>query len=108
MRGADDLLPLLRGNFVARKDEADVVVEDFGSRPRQSVEAVVAEHLQIILERHAGELEAVDDLHGRKSVDVHAGDRPFYGAQDIAIVKRGQAVRKAALNADFSGTDRPG
>jgi hypothetical protein len=64
MGGADDLLPLLRGKFVAGEYEANVVVEDLGGSSGQSVEAVIAEHLQIIVERHAGEFDAVDDFHG--------------------------------------------
>jgi len=39
---------------------------------------------------------------------VHAGDRLFYCAQNVAIVKRRQAVRQSALNANFSGADVPG
>ncbi len=108
MRGADDLLPLLGGEFVARKHEADVVVENLGGRSRQSVEAIVAQHAQIIFERHAGEFDAVDDLHGRESVNVHAGYGLLYRAQNVAIVERRQAVRQAALNADFGGADFPG
>ncbi len=108
MRGADDLLPLLGGKFVAGKHEADFVVEDFSGRSRQSVEAVVAQHVQVIFERHAGQFDAVYDLHGRKGVDVHAGNRLLYGAQNVAIVKRRQVVRQSALNANFGRTDFPG
>src|SRR5580704_101990 len=106
--GTYDLLPLLGGKFVARKHEADVIVEDFGGRSWQSVEAVVAEHEQVVLERHAGEFDAVNNLHGRKSVNVHAGNRLLYCTQNVAIVKGRQAVRQAALNANFSGADLPG
>ena len=108
MRGANDLLPLLGGKFVARKHEADFVVENFGGGAGQSVEAVVAQHLQVIFERHAGEFDAVNNFHGRKSVNVHAGDGIFHCAQNVAIVKRRQAMRQSALDADFGGADFPG
>ncbi len=108
VRGADDLLPLLGGKFIAGEHEADFVIENFGGCSRQSVEAVVAQHLQIIFERHAGQFDAVDDFHGRESVDMHAGNRLLYGAQNIAIVKWRQAMRQSALNADFGSADFPG
>src|SRR5580658_2677193 len=107
MRGADDLLPLLGGMFVAGKHEADFVIEDLGGRSGQSVEAVVAEHAQIIFERHSSEFDAVDYFHGRKGVNVHRWNRLFYGTENVAIVKWRQAVRQPALNANFGGADFP-
>src|SRR5580698_5909553 len=92
VRCADDLLPLLGGKLVARKYEADVV----------------AEHFQVIFERHASQFDAVNDLHGRKSMNVYARNRLLYGAQNVAVVKRRQAVRQSALNANFGGADFPG
>ena len=96
------------GEFVAGEHEAHVVVENFGGGSGQSVEAVVAQHLQIVRERHAGEFDAVNDLHRRESVNVHAGNGLLYGAQDVAVVERRQSVRQAALDADFGRAQRPG
>jgi len=44
---------------------------------------------------------------GEKSVDVHARDGILHGAQDVAIIKLWQAMRKAALDADFGGAQIP-
>ena len=108
VRGADDLLPLFGGKFVAREHEAHVVVENFGGGAGESVEAVVAQHREIVRQRHAGEFDAIHDLHGREGVNVHVGHGGLYGAQDVAVVERRQAVRQPALNADFGCAQLPG
>ena len=36
------------------------------------------------------------------------GTACFHGAQNVAIVKRRQVVRQAALDADFGGAQLPG
>ena len=106
--GADHLLPLFGGELVAGEHEAHVVVENFGGGSGQRVEAVVAQHRQIIRQRHAGEFDAVHDLHGREGVNVHVGHGCFDRAQDVAVVERRQSVRQPALDADFGRAQRPG
>src|SRR6266849_2769077 len=59
------------------------------------------------MQRHAGELYAIDNLHGREGVDVHAWHGALHGAQDVTIVKGRQAVRESALDADFGGAELP-
>ena len=61
--GADHLLPLLGGKFVPGKHEAYFVIENFGGGSGKGIEAVIAQHLQIIRQRHAGQFHAVNDLH---------------------------------------------
>ena len=34
-------------------------------------------------------------------MDVHLRDRTFYGAQNVAVIKRWQVARQAALNANL-------
>ena len=106
--GADHLLPLFGGELVAGKHEAHVVIENFRGGTGKSIEAVVAQHLEIIGQRHAGEFDAVDDLHRRESVNVHVGHGCFDRAQDVAVVERRQSVGQPALDADFSRAQRPG
>src|SRR5208283_1163847 len=45
--------------------------------------------------------------HGRKSVDVHPRYSILHGAQNVAVIKRRQTVRQAALNADFGRAQFP-
>src|SRR5277367_52296 len=47
MRGADHLLPLFGGKFVAGEHVAHVVVENLCGGSRQSIEAVFAQHSQV-------------------------------------------------------------
>ncbi len=63
MGGADHLLPLFGREFVAGEHEAHVVIENFGGGAGQSVESIVAQHAEIVGQRHAGEFDAVNDLH---------------------------------------------
>ena len=86
----------------------DFVVENFGGRAGQRAETVVAQHREIVGERHAGEFDAVDDFHRREGVDVHAGHGSLHRAQNVAIVKRRQTVRQSALNADLGRAELPG
>src|ERR1700738_5678647 len=48
MSGADHLLPLFCGELVAGEHEAHVVVENFGGGSRQSVQPIVAQHVQVV------------------------------------------------------------
>jgi hypothetical protein len=41
-------------------------------------------------------------------VDVHAGHGALHRAQNVAIVKRRQAVRQSALDADLGGAELRG
>ena len=93
---------------MARKNVANFVVENFGGGAGKRAEAVVAQHGKIVGERHAGEFDAVDDFHRREGMDVHCGHGALHRAQNVAIVKRRQAVRQSALNADFGGAELPG
>ena len=108
MCGADDFDPLCGGKLVGGKYVANFIVENFGCGARQRPQAIVAQHGEIVGERHAGEFDAVDDFHGRKGMDMHARNGALYGAKNIAIVERRQAVRQTALNADFGGAESPG
>src|ERR1700722_901203 len=108
VRGADDLDPLRGRQLVGGEDVANLVVENFGGGARKRAQTVVAQHGEILGERHAGEFDAVDDLHGRESVDVHARNGALHGAENVAIIKRRQAVRQTALNADLGGSELPG
>ena len=68
--------------FVARENVADFIIENFGGSAGQRIEAVIAQHAQVITQRHAGEFDTVDDLHGREGVDVHtAGQRSLRRAE---------------------------
>ena len=40
-------------------------------------------------------------------MNVHAGNRAFHGAKDVAIIKRRKITRQSALNADFFGAEFP-
>src|SRR6185437_5175917 len=108
MRGSDDLLPLFGAELVAGEHVADLVVENFGGGAGKCVESVVAQHGKVVGERHAGEFDAVNDLHGREGVNVHGGQCAFYGSKDVAVVKRRKLARQAALNANFGGAKFPG
>src|SRR6202034_4766641 len=90
------------------QDVANLVIENFGGGAGQRSESVVAQHRQIVLERHAGEFDAVDDFHRREGVDVHTRDGVLDGAENVAIVEFGEIVRQASLDADFGGPELPG
>ena len=75
-----------------------------GKRPKP----VVAQHGEIVGQRHAGEFDAVDNFHRRKGVDMHARHGVLDRAKNVAIVKLGKIVRQTALNADFGGAKLPG
>src|SRR5581483_7140787 len=87
---------------------AHFVVEDFSRSTGQCAEAVIAQHFQIIRQRHSGELNSEHNLHGRKGVNVHLRDGRFHRAEDIAIVKGRKTAGQTALNADFAGAEFPG
>src|SRR5712671_94571 len=108
MCSADHLDPLRGGKFVGGEDVSNFVVENFGCCARESAQSVIAQHRKIVGQRHAGEFHAVDNLHGREGMDVHARHSILYRAQNVAVVKRRQSVRQAALDADFGGAESPG
>ena len=108
VRGANHFGPLCGGELVGRKNLPDLVVKNFRGRAGQRAQAVVAQHREIVGERHAGQFDAVDDFHRREGVDVHAGHGALYRAQNVAIVKRRQSVRQSALDADFGGAELRG
>src|SRR5215831_4993771 len=107
MRGGDDVAPLIGRKLVAREDVAHLIVENLRGCSRQSVESVVAQHLEVIGQRHAGKFDTVDNFHRRERVAMHPGNGMLYGAQYVAVIKRRQIVRQASLNADFSGAELP-
>ncbi len=83
------------------------VIQNFGRRARQRVQSVIAQHRQIVAQGHAGQFDAVDNFHRREGVNVHARHRILHGAQNVAVIKRRQTVRQAALNADFGSAQFP-
>ena len=54
MAAAVRLQPLLGVDFVGADDSSDLVVEDFGRRPRQCLEAGVLQAGQVLGQRHLG------------------------------------------------------
>src|SRR4051794_1383168 len=107
VRGANDLIPLFGGQLITREDVTNLIVKNLRRSSGQGVETIVTKHRKIIGERHAGELNAVHNFHGRKGMDMHAGNGFFHGTQDVAIVEGRQAVRKPSLNADLSRSEIP-
>ena len=108
VRGADDLDPLRGRKFVGREDVANLVIENFCGGAGERAQAVVAQHRKIIGQRHAGEFDAVDNLHRRESMDVHAGDGVLDGAENVAVMELWKIAGQAALDADFGGAKLPG
>src|SRR5664279_2116493 len=108
MSGANDLLPLGGRKFIARENVADFVVKYFSRGAREGVEPVVAQHRHIIGQRHGGQFNTIDNFHGRESVDVHSRHLVFNGAENIAIVERGQTMGKASLDTNFGSAQIPG
>ena len=107
MSRTNDLFPLFRRQLVARENEANVVVEDFRRCSGERIQAVVTEHAEIILERHASEFHTVRNLHGRKGVNVHAGNSVLNSSQNVSIVERRKSVRQSALDAYFGRAEFP-
>src|SRR5271169_6749312 len=60
VRGADHFNPLSGRKLIGGEDVANLVVENLGGGAGQGAEAVVAEHRNVVGERHAGEFDAVD------------------------------------------------
>src|ERR1035438_1088762 len=89
----DHVLPLRGGKFVARKNLAHFIIQNFGGSARQRVQPVIAQHQKIVAQGHAGQFDAVDDFHRRKSVNVHSRHCALYRAQYVAVIKRWQTVR---------------
>ena len=97
----NDLAPLSGGQLVAREHEAHGIVENFGGGAGESVEAVVAQHGEVVADGDSGEFDAVENLHRGKRVDVHLGHGGFHGAQNVAVIKRRQVAGQASLDADL-------
>src|SRR6266700_79422 len=87
---------------------SNFVVENFCGGAGQGAEAVVAQHGKIVGQRHAGEFDSVDNLHGGEGVDVHVRGSILHGVKDVAIVKLGEIARQSTLNADFGSAELPG
>ena len=85
----------------------DLVIQNFGRGSWKCAETVVAQHREIIRQRHAREFDAVGDLHWRERVNVNLRDCILHRSQDVAVVELGQIARKAALDADFSRAQLP-
>jgi len=88
LRSADDCFPLLGGELVARKHEAHVIIKNFGCCPGQGAKTIVSQHGQVVGQRHAGEFDAVDDLHWRKGMNVHARNGELDRPQNIPVIER--------------------
>ena len=91
MRGADDFDPLRGGKFVGGENVANFVVENFRGGAGQRAQAIIAQHREIVGQRHAGEFDAVDDFHRREGVNVHPRDGVLDGAQNVAVIKLGRS-----------------
>ena len=105
---ADHFSPLCRGQLVAREDKTDFVVKNFCGGTGQGIEAIIAQHGEVVGQRHARKLNSVDNFHGREGVNVHPRYRFLHRAQDVPIMKRRQLTRQASLNANFGGANLPG
>ena len=103
LSGAHHVGPLLHRYLLARQHVPNVVVQNLGGGARQGVQAVVLQHLQVVVQRHAGQLGAVRHLHGGEGVRVHVRHRSLDGAQDVAVIKGVQTARQPALHADLGG-----
>src|SRR5437764_14104279 len=108
MRATNDLLPLVRRKLVAREHMPNLVIQNFGGCPRQSAQAVVAQHAKIVSQRHACEFHTIDNFHRRKGMNVHARNNSLHCSQNVSIIKSWQAMRQSALNANLGCTQLPG
>ena len=107
MRGADDFNPLAGRELVARKNEANPVIENFCRGAGQGAQAVIAQHAEIVAQTHTGEFDAINNLHGRKGVNVHLRNGMLHRAQNVAVIKGIQPTRQPALNTHFACTQFP-
>ena len=108
MRGGDHLDPGPGGQLALGEDPADLVVEDLRGGAGDRVEAGLAGLDQEVLDREAGARGAVDDLHRRERVHVHAGDPLLHGGGEVEVRRAGQLGVDAALHADLGGAQLPG
>src|SRR6185503_14251528 len=104
----DDFLPLRDGDLIAGKHAPDFVIEDFGCGTGERIEPIITQHGEIVAQRHTGELHAINDLHRRKSMYMHARHGCLHGPQNISVIVRIKAAWQAALNAYLGGTDLRG
>src|SRR5579864_3071476 len=107
MSHADDVFPLRAGQFVTGKHKTYIVIENLRSGAGQRVETVVAQHGEIIVDWHAREFHHIQYFHGREGVNMDARDSSLYCAQNVAIVKRRQAMGQASLNTHFGCSQVP-
>ncbi len=107
MGGLDDLDPGGGRQLALGEDPADLVVEDLGGRAGDGVESGLLGGGQPLPDGHARAGRAVDDLHRREGVHMHAGDAFLDGAGDVEIGRAGQVGVDAALHADLHRADVP-
>src|SRR6476620_10419098 len=107
MPSLDDVQPLLSCELVRAQDSTDGVVEDFGCCTRQGAKTSVAQHAKKPLDRDIEGRGAMRDFERRKRMDVHCGDRVFYGAQQCKICVAIESRMNAALHADLGRTALP-
>ncbi len=108
VRRTDDFDPLRCRKLVGREDVSNLIVQNFGGSSGQCAETIVAQHRQIVGERHARQFDAIHNFHRGKGMNVHPGSDLFHGAQNVAVIKLREVAREPALDAHLGRAQLPG